>query len=81
MKTEATPTPWQISKAEEKESSFIREMAVRCNLIMPETDIEMTWFDDACDVTKSDFIDRLYKKLGMVSEHARRVRQLRKLRP
>lgn len=68
-------------KTKEDDNKFIKEMALRCNLIMPTNEEEMIWFDDACDVTKSDFIIRLYHRLGIEGEHTRRVKNLRKLRP
>lgn len=44
-----------------RDISLLRETAIRCHLVMPETELENKWFEEGTDINKcGDFKERLF---------------------
>jgi hypothetical protein len=44
---------------------LLRETVFRCQLALPEDVDSIKWFDEGCDVSKSDFFERIYNELNL----------------
>lgn len=53
----------------QRTENLLRELTLRCQLILPTSEEELKWFEEGVDVAKSgDFMQRLFTRLGIGQE-------------